>query len=193
MRRAEEEEAIRAMNAISAQSLTRVLCPTVISKIMSATEAAALIPSGARVGMSGFTGSGHPKEVPTALAHRIEAAHAAGEPFKISVWTGASTAPELDGALAKADGIAMRLPYQSDPMCRRRINAGEVEYTDIHLSHVAQYAWFGFLGHLDYAVIEVAAVLPDGRLVPSTSIGKDRKSTRLNSSHNPASRMPSSA
>ena len=150
------------------------MCPKLTTKITSARQAAALIPSGARVGMSGFTGSGHPKEVPVALAHRIEAAHAAGDPFKISVWTGASTAPELDGALAKADAIAMRLPYQSDPTCRKRINAGEMEYTDIHLSHVAQYAWFGFLGHLDYAVIEVAGVMPDGRLIPSTSIGNNK-------------------
>ena len=35
--------------------------------------------------------------------------------FKIGVWTGASTAPELDGALANVDGIELRLPYQSDP------------------------------------------------------------------------------
>ena len=160
------------MNAAPLHS--RVMCPTLISKIMSAKQAAALIPTGARVGMSGFTGSGHPKEVPLELAHRIEAAHAHGEPFKISVWTGASTAPELDGALAKADAINMRLPYQSDPHCRKRINAGEMEYTDIHLSHVAQYAWFGFLGHLDYAVIEVAGVMPDGRLIPSTSIGNNK-------------------
>lgn len=153
---------------------SRVLAPALRSKIMTAAQAAALIPQGARVGMSGFTGSGYPKEVPIALAHRIEEAHARGEPFKISVWTGASTAPELDGALAKAEAIAMRLPYQSDPTCRKQINAGEMEYTDIHLSHVAQYAWFGFLGHLDYAVIEVAGILPDGELIPSTSIGNNK-------------------
>jgi succinyl-CoA:acetate CoA-transferase len=43
----------------------------------------------------------------------------------------------------------MRLPYPSDPTCRRLINAGKIAYTDIHLSNVAQHAWFGFLGHLD--------------------------------------------
>ena len=30
-------------------------------------------------------------------------------------------APELDGALARVHGIDMRLPYQSDPTCRRRL------------------------------------------------------------------------
>ena len=35
-----------------------------------------------------------------------------------------------------------------------RINAGEMEYIDIHLSHVAQFVWSGFLGKLDVAVVE---------------------------------------
>ncbi|WP_251133875.1 acetyl-CoA hydrolase/transferase family protein [Rhodomicrobium sp. Az07] len=141
---------------------------------MSAAEAAALIPAGSNVGMSGFTGSGYPKEVPAALAARITALHADGFDFKIGVWTGASTAPELDGALAAVDGIEMRLPYQSDPACRARINAGQMDYIDIHLSHVAQFVWFGFYGKLDVAVVEVAGVLEDGRLIPATSIGNNK-------------------
>ena len=141
---------------------------------MSADEAAALIPSGVNVGMSGFTGSGYPKSVPGALARRIAEAHASGEHFRIGVWTGASTAPELDGALAEADGVELRLPYQSDPTCRKRINAGQMEYIDIHLSHVAQFVWFGFLGKLDIALVEVAGILEDGRLVPSSSVGNNK-------------------
>lgn len=152
----------------------RVLCASLRSRIMSAEDAAALIPPGSNVGMSGFTGSGYPKAVPFALARRIEAAARSGEPFRIGVWTGASTAPELDGALAEADGIELRLPYQSDPTCRQRINAGAMEYIDIHLSHVAQFAWFGFLGRLDVAVVEAAAILEDGRLLPTTSIGNNK-------------------
>lgn len=152
----------------------RIHCPALQNRVMSAEEAAALIPSGANVGMSGFTGSGYPKALPAALARRIEAANANGGKFRIGVWTGASTAPELDGALAKVDGIEMRLPYQSDPVCRERINAGQMEYIDIHLSHVAQFVWFGFLGKLDVAVVEVAGILPDGRLIPTTSVGNNK-------------------
>ena len=153
---------------------SRIRSAALRSKIMSADEAAALIPDGANVGMSGFTGAGYPKAVPVALAAHIRARHAAGEHFKIGVWTGASTAPELDGALAKADGIELRLPYQSDPACRKRINDGELDYVDIHLSHVAQFVWFGFLGKLDVAVVEVAGVLEDGRLIPSSSVGNNK-------------------
>ncbi|WP_342616332.1 acetyl-CoA hydrolase/transferase family protein [Rhodoferax sp. GW822-FHT02A01] len=149
--------------------------PSIIaSKTMSAEAAAELIPAGAHVGMSGFTGAGYPKLVPGALAARIKKLHAAGEEFRIGLWTGASTASELDGVLAAADGISMRLPYQSDPTVRKQINAGQMQYTDIHLSHVAQLAWFGFLGKLDVAVVEVAGVRPDGKLIPSTSIGNNK-------------------
>ncbi|MDD0839952.1 acetyl-CoA hydrolase/transferase family protein [Curvibacter sp. HBC61] len=153
----------------------RIRSPELLAKVMSAEAAAALIPVGANVGMSGFTGAGYPKAVPQALADRLAALHAAGDTAaRIGLWTGASTAPELDGALAKADGIEMRLPYQSDPTCRQLINAGKMHYTDLHLSHVAQFAWFGFLGKLDVAVVEVVAILPDGRLVPSTSVGNNK-------------------
>jgi succinyl-CoA:acetate CoA-transferase len=116
---------------------------------MSAETAAGLIQSGDQIGMSGFTGSGYPKAVPIQLAHRIAEAHFRGEKFQVSVFTGASTGPELDGALAMAGGIHLRLPYQSDPETRKRINAGEMEYMDIHLSHVAQFVEYGFLGKLD--------------------------------------------
>ncbi len=155
-------------------AISRIQHEGLRQRLMSAEAAAALIPPGAHVGMSGFTGAGYPKAVPQALAARIAAAHAQGQGFRIGLWTGASTAPELDGALAKVNGVELRMPYQSDPTGRARINAGEMEYTDIHLSHVAQYVWFGFFGKLDVAVIEVAGILPDGRLIPSTSIGNNK-------------------
>ena len=152
----------------------RIQHPGLRERLMSAEQAAELVPAGANVGMSGFTGAGYPKAVPQALAERIARLNAQGEGFRIGLWTGASTAPELDGALAKVNAVELRMPYQSDPQGRARINAGEMEYTDIHLSHVAQYVWFGFFGKLDVAVIEVAGILPDGRLIPSTSIGNNK-------------------
>jgi succinyl-CoA:acetate CoA-transferase len=156
------------------QTPTRVLNPTLAQKIMSADEAAALIRSGDQIGMSGFTGSGYPKEVPVALARRMADANFRGQKFQVSVFTGASTGPELDGALAMAGGVHLRLPYQSDPETRKRINAGEMEYMDIHLSHVAQFVDYGFLGKLDVALIEVAAILETGLLLPSSSIGNNK-------------------
>ena len=143
-------------------------------KRMSADHAAALIQPGMTVAMSGFTGAGYPKAVPQALASRIEQAHVRGEGFRVKVMTGASTAPELDGVLARAHGIELRLPYQSDPHLRERINAGDLHYIDMHLSHVAQHTWFGFFGAVDVAVIEVSAITEDGHLVPSSSVGNNK-------------------
>jgi succinyl-CoA:acetate CoA-transferase len=160
--------------AIASQTSARVLNSNLSSKIMSAAEAAALIKSGDQIGMSGFTGSGYPKAVPLELAHRIAEATFRGQKFQVSVFTGASTGPELDGALAMAGGIHLRLPYQSDPETRKRINAGEMEYMDVHLGHVAQFVEYGFLGKLNVALIEVTAILEDGRVVPSSSIGNNR-------------------
>src|SRR4051794_6586680 len=143
-------------------------------KVVPAEAAAGHIRHGDTVGMSGFTGAGYPKEVPQALARRITDAHDAGQPFRVNVWTGASTAPELDGALAAADGIELRLPYQSDPVSRQKINDGLMEYIDVHLSHVAQLAWEGFLGDLDVALVEVSGITEDGQLIPSSSVGNNK-------------------
>lgn len=153
---------------------SRLLNSNLARRVMSAEEAAALIHSGTRIGMSGFTGAGYPKAVPLALARLIADANLRGDKFQVSIFTGASTGPELDGALAMAGGIHLRLPYQSDPETRKRINAGEMDYMDIHLSHVAQYVEYGFLGKMDWALIEVTAILEDARLVPSSSVGNNK-------------------
>ncbi|GAB7004328.1 acetyl-CoA hydrolase/transferase family protein [Nocardioides sp. AN3] len=154
--------------------MSRIACPTLARRVTSAAEAAEHIRPGDAVGISGFTGAGYPKAVPVALAERVTAAHRRGEEFRVQLWSGASTAPEVDGVLASAHGLSKRLPYNSDPTLRRLINEGEVEYVDAHLSHSAQHMWFGFYGPLDVAVVEVVAILPDGRLVPSSSVGNNK-------------------
>lgn len=152
----------------------RIHDPRLRARLMSAEAAAALIQPGDTVAMSGFTGAGHPKAVPQALAARIERAHASGEAFQVQVLTGASTAPELDGVLARARGMQLRLPYQSDPTVRDCINAGELDYIDRHISQVAQETWSGFFGEIEVALVEVTAILEDGRLVPSSSVGNNK-------------------
>ncbi|EPD43165.1 MULTISPECIES: acetyl-CoA hydrolase/transferase family protein [Delftia] len=152
----------------------RVRFPEFLSRTMTAEQAAALIPHGVNVGMSGFTGAGYPKALPQAIAQHAKSEHAAGRPYKINVWTGASTAAEMDGALAEAGALGQRLPFNTDPTCRARINAGEIDFIDMHLSHVAQHAWFGFLGPMSVAVVEVLGVTEDGRLIPSTAVGNNK-------------------
>jgi len=158
----------------SSSANDRVLNTVLGQLVMSGEEAAALIQPGDQIGMSGFTGSGYPKVVPMALARRVADAHLRGQKFKVNVFTGASTGPELDGALAMSGAMDLRMPYQSDPITRKLINAGEIQYIDLHLSHAAQLVEYGFLGKLDLAIIEVTAILEDGRVIPSTSLGNNQ-------------------
>ncbi|EAX48143.1 Acetyl-CoA hydrolase [Thermosinus carboxydivorans Nor1] len=137
------------------------------AKIVSAEEAAAIIKPGMNIGTSGFTPAGYPKAVPLALAERMKK-----EKFQVNLWTGASVGKELDGALAEANGIAKRLPYQTNEAIRKMINNGSIQYTDLHLSHVAQMARYGFLGgKVDVAIVEACAITEEGHIIPTTSLG----------------------
>ncbi|MBR2178910.1 MAG: acetyl-CoA hydrolase/transferase family protein [Selenomonadaceae bacterium] len=136
------------------------------SKIVSAEEVAAWIKPGMTIGCSGFTASAYPKAVPLALAERMKK-----EPFTVNLWTGASTGPEFDNALALVHGIKKRLPYQTDSALRKDINDGHVDYLDLHLSESAQLCRVGYEGKMDVALVEAAAITEEGNLIPTTSLG----------------------
>jgi acetyl-CoA hydrolase len=161
--------------------------------LLSAGEAAELIRHGQTVGFSGFTPAGVPKAIPLAIARRAEEEHAAGREFQIGVLTGASTGPSLDGALAKANAISFRTPYQSDSALRAQINAGETRFVDMHLSLLPQVVRYGFLGPVHWAVAEACDLTAGGGIVLSTSVGAaptflqqaDRILIELNRRHPP--------
>lgn len=140
-------------------------------KFMSAEEAACLIKNGDNVGFSGFTAAGCPKVVSVALAQRAEAEHAKGNPFKISIFTGASTGDSIDGALSRAKAVDKRAPYQSSKDMRTAINKGEVNYFDMHLSLLAQQLRYGYFGKVNVAVIEACDITEEGEIVPTTGVG----------------------
>ena len=109
--------------------------------------------------------------MPKAIAARARVEHAAGRPFKIGVITGASTGPSLDGELARADAVLFRTPYQSNPDLRKKINSGEVQFFDMHLSQLPQTVRYGFLGKVKFAIVEACEVFPGGEIVLTTSVG----------------------
>lgn len=148
-------------------------------KFMSADEAVRLVKNDDNVGFSGFTHAGCPKIVPTALAKFAEEEHAKGNPFKIGMFTGASTGDMLDGALARAYAIKFRTPYQTNKDLRNAINSGEVPYFDMHLSSLAQEIRYGFLGGVDVAIIEACDVTEDGEIVPTCGVGISPTVARL--------------
>jgi succinyl-CoA:acetate CoA-transferase len=109
--------------------------------------------------------------VPQALAAKAEALHAAGQEFQVSLYTGASTGDELDGALARAKALKMRLPYQSNSDMRNAINNGEIEFVDMHLSHVGQMVRWGFLPKPNVALVECVDIDEHGRIWLAASGG----------------------
>ena len=125
---------------------------------MTAAEAAALIKNGENIALSGFTPSGVAKAVTKELAKIAEAEHAAGREFQVGVFTGASTGQSTDGDLANAHAIRYRAPYTTNPDFRKHVNMGEIAYNDIHLSQMAQELRYGFMGEVDWAILEVCDI-----------------------------------
>jgi acetyl-CoA hydrolase len=156
-------------------------------------EAVSQIPHGATIAFSGFTNAGAAKLFPKALAVRAKELHDKGMPFKVRVLTGASSGASIDEPLAKADAMSYRAPYQSGPTLRAQINHQEVEYVDMHLSHLPQTVLEGFQGKVDYAVVEATEITRDGRVYLTTSIGAsptylkyaDRVIIEVNRYHSP--------
>lgn len=138
---------------------------------LTPAEAASLIQNGQTVAFSGFTPAGAPKEIPTAIGDHAKALHQAGKPFRIGVMTGASTGHSLDGALALADAILFRTPYQNDPDLRKSINEGRSKFFDMHLSQLPQAVRYGFLGPVHWAVIEACNVTASGEITLTTAVG----------------------
>lgn len=151
----------------------RIAKATLQNLVMSADEAAAHVPHGAKVGMSGFTGAAYPKALPAAIARRAQEAHGRGDEYAIDLYTGASTAPDCDGVLAEAGALRYRMPYQSDPVMRKSINAGGMKYQDIHLSHSGRQVAGGVFGQLDIAIVECTRITEEGHLVPSSGVGNN--------------------
>lgn len=140
-------------------------------KFITAEEAAEFVNHDDNVGFSGFTPAGCPKAVPGAIAKRAEKEHAAGRPFQIGMFTGASTGDLLDGTLARANAIKFRTPYQSNKDLRASLNAHQAHYFDMHLSELAQSLRYGFLGKVDVAIIEAADVTENGEIIPTCGVG----------------------
>ncbi|MEE1088206.1 MAG: acetyl-CoA hydrolase/transferase C-terminal domain-containing protein [Bacteroidaceae bacterium] len=127
-------------------------------KKITAAEAASLIENGQSIGLSGFTPAGAPKCTPAEIAKKAEAEHTAGRPFKISIFSGASTGQSCDGMLANAQAIDFRTPYTTNADFRKRVNQNERAYSDLNLSNLATQLRQGYLGQIDWAIIEACAI-----------------------------------
>jgi succinyl-CoA:acetate CoA-transferase len=135
-------------------------------RVCSAEEAASWIKDGMTLGLSGFTRAGDVKAVPFALVERTKK-----EPLKVNVFTGASLGSDIDKVFAEAGIIRKRLPFQADPVMRKKINDGELLFVDHHLSHTAEYIRANTIEPIDMAILEAISITEDGMVIPTTSIG----------------------
>ena len=146
---------------------------------ITAAEAAALIKHGDNIGLSGFTPAGTAKAVTAELAKIAHAEHEAGREFQVGIFTGASTGQSTDGVMANEHAIRYRAPYTTNPDFRKHVNAGEFAYNDIHLGMMAQDLRYGFLGEVDWAIIEVCAIEDDGKVYLTAAGGISPTIARL--------------
>lgn len=147
-------------------NLERIRDPHLRNLVVSPEEAASWIEDGMTLGFSGFTRAGDAKAVPQALVKRAEQ-----EKFKVNVYTGASTGPYVDKLFAEAGIINKRLPFQAEPVMRKEINKGNMQFVDQHLSHTAELIRNHILPTIDYAILEAVSLTEDGLIIPSTSVG----------------------
>jgi succinyl-CoA:acetate CoA-transferase len=157
------------------QTPERIKDRVIAEKIVSAEAAAALVSDGMVVAVSGFTPAGYPKAVPQALAERAKR----GEKIGITLITGASVGPEIDRALTETRVIERRFPYQNNKAMRDAINAGEIEFADIHLSCLPVLMKNGCFGGIDLAIVEAAQIDEEGRIHPTTSVGISNIAVKL--------------
>lgn len=161
-------------------------------KVISAEEAASLIQHGDVIGLSGFTPAGSPKAVTAALAKIAEEKHAKGEPFQVSIITGASTGDSCDGVLTRMNAIKFRAPYTTNGDFRKAINNGTIQYADMHLSQMAQRIRSGHVGHIRVAIIEACDIDDSGKVILTAAVGitptiareADLVIVELNAAHN---------
>ena len=144
--------------------IERIRLESLRDKVTTAENAAQIIKNGMVVGTSGFTKAGDSKAVLPALAEKGKT-----EDLKITLMTGASLGHGTDGKLAEAGVLAKRMPFQVDPILRKKINEGEILFIDQHLSESAEI--LHGKSKLDVAIIEAAYIDRDGSIVPTTSVG----------------------
>jgi acyl-CoA hydrolase len=73
---------------------------------------------------------------------------------------------------------AFRFPYQGDAATREKINAGAIEYQDMHLSHVGTLVRYGYMGKLDFGLIMFPdqtgdSCLQDGPIYVNVGVGHE--------------------
>jgi acetyl-CoA hydrolase len=144
----------------------RVECRELLDKLVPVEEAVKHVQNHDKLAISGFTKTGEPKVFLPALAkHLSQNAPNA----KIGLFSGASLSEDVENPIASF--VGKRGPYMSSSVSRKMINAGEMDFADVHLSHFARNIMYGFYGDIDLAVVEASRIRPDGNVILTSSVG----------------------
>lgn len=135
-------------------------------KIMPVEKAVQFVTDRMTLAISGFTKSGEPKTFIPALAQYF----AEKDPeARITLLSGASLSEEVEDTIAPY--VRKRGPYMSSSKSRKLIQAGKMDFSDVHLSQFARNLMYGYYGEIDLAVVEVSKILPDGNVILTSSVG----------------------
>lgn len=146
--------------------LDRIRFQSYKDKVISAQEACRFFKDKMTIGTSGFTKAGDSKAVLPAFAERAK-----NENIGITLITGASLGHTTDADLASSNALYKRMPFQSDPTLRKKINDGEIFFIDQHLSETAELLQNKQISKIDIAVIEATYIDENGNIIPTTSVG----------------------
>jgi len=155
---------------MSKEFLSRIKRPAFHSKIMKVEDTLKFFRDGQALGMSGFTPAGYPKAVPIMLGNHVEQNSLQGK-MRFKVYSGASTGAETLDNWARLNMISRLYPYQTGKNIAKRINAGDIEFKDVHLSNFANNLSYGFYSAIDTAIIEATEILEDGSIIPGAASG----------------------
>ncbi len=136
-------------------------------KVCTAAQAAAMIPEGAVVAASGYTGAGDPKAVLAALAERGQA----GDIHHIDLIAAAQLGQGLENALAESGIVRRRAPFTQAGQMRRLANGGGLHYVEAPMARMPRLFAAGAFGVPDVAIVEVMGVRADGRAILTSSVG----------------------
>ena len=162
---------------MSTTSSDRIPSAGLQRRVMPAEDAAGLISCWPpNVGMSGFTSAGYPKALPSALADRISPPRG---PRAIRSASASDRRRHRPGNARRAGGRGWHRSAAPLPMirsCQPRENQRSARWTtSTYICHTwRRWSPLGFLGPLDFAIVEAVGITEDGELIPSTSVGNNR-------------------
>ena len=160
----------------------RIECKELLDKLMPVEEAVKFVSDRCKIAISGFTKTGEPKTFLPALARYLQQY---APKTKIGLFSGASLSENVEDPIASF--VGKRGPYMSSTVSRKMINAGEMDFTDVHLSSFARNLAYGFYGGIDLAVVEVSRIRPDGSVILSGSVGISAEALKCSQKDNPRS------